>query len=291
MIRATKINKKKSGKLLYIDEHTTCKHYIKEYNSGFWEKKIKRNAKFTLRLKKQFAIIFLSAGELEITSELGETKIIGSEQQCLLDYEQDYVCSLNRTSFFTILFFEHPKILCDKFSLLELNNYKKKSDDDIRILPMNSVLKQFIEHLGAYLRSKMMCQHLHDIKESEWLFILRGFYTKEQIAYFLSPIIDSLDDFVVIVKDNHLACNSVKELAEKCNMSEKTFTRRFREHFNDTPKQWMMREKAKLIKSDIEHTDMNIKQISNKYGFNSPTHLNIYYKKQYNHPPGQERKY
>lgn len=288
---SARIKKRINTSLLYLEEHTACSHYISDFSSGFSYNEYEYKSKIKLALKKQFVVIFVQNGEIEVISEFGEIKKVCTGEVALLNYENNYTCRMMQDSEFTLLYFDHPKIRCDKYSLLSLDKYNTKSiDDDIRILPMVDSLKSFIENMNVYLKNKMMCRHLHDLKESEWLFIMRGFYTKEQSAYFLEPVIASLNDFVAVVKENYLACDSIKDLADKCNMSEKTFTRRFKEHFNDTPKQWVMREKAKYIKSELDHTNLNIKEIANKFGFSSAAHLNNYYKKQFNTTPGKRKK-
>lgn len=280
-------SKKKSEKvkLLYLEEHTSCKNYISDYTSGFSTQKRLKDSVLELNSKHQFVIIFMLVGEMEISSELGERKKIAADNFTLLNYETKYTCRVLKDAEFTMLYFEKPKIKCDKYTLLSLAEHSRKLKDDIRVLKMVEPLTMFINNLRIYLNNKMMCRHLHDLKESEWIFIMRGFYTKEQNAYFLEPIINSLNDFATIVHENYLKCHSVQELAELCNMSEKTFTRRFKEYFDDTPKQWILREKAKYIKSDLDGGQLNLKQVANKFGFSSSSHLYNYYKKQFNTTP------
>ena len=275
--------------LLYLDEHRSCQHYISDYNSGFSQRFYRAGKKLDFELKREFVIIFLQSGKMEITSVLNESKTVNSDEICLLNYERDYSCKILQDTTFTLLYFDYPKIKCDKYSLLLLESDAMKVEDDIRILNMVDPLHAFIDNVNLYLRSKMMCSHLHDMKESEWLFIMRGFYTKKQSAYFLAPVVLSLNDFVIKVKDNYLECDSVRKLADKCNMTEKTFTRRFKEFFKDTPKQWMMKEKAKYIRSELDLRELNVKEVANKYGFSSPAHLNNYYKKQFNVTPGKDK--
>ncbi|MGC3977945.1 MAG: helix-turn-helix transcriptional regulator [Paludibacteraceae bacterium] len=277
--------------LLYLDEHRACSNYISDFFSGFSYKQYGCDFELKLALKKQFAVIFMQNGVLEVISDLNEIRSVHTNEIALLNYEKNYTCKMLEDSVFTLLYFDYPKIKCDKYSLLSLGTYnKQKLEEDIRILPMKNPLKAFVDNMNIYLKNNMICRHLHDLKESEWLFLMRGFYTKEESAYFLEPVISSLNDFVTVVKENYLLCESIKDLAEKCNMSEKTFTRRFKEHFNDTPKQWVMREKAKYIKSELDHSNLNIKEIANKFGFSSPAHLNNYFKKQFNTTPGKSKK-
>ena len=119
---------------------------------------------------------------------------------------------------------------------------------------------------------------MHNLKESEFFFILRAFYEKEKIACFLSPVIFNQNDFKSMVLTKYTNTCSVEELASKCNMTSKTFTRRFKEQFNTTPYQWLMKQKNKDIKIGLAQ-GTSIQKISDDFGFESVARFMNYYKK------------
>lgn len=264
--------------LLYVHEHTSCKHYISDFQSGFTLRTLAKNEILHLNQKKDFAVIFLEKGSIFLTDHATESKTIYSHHICLLTNYISYDCIAIEDSVFTMLIFDKPAILCDKYSLMALSRYTLPSTDKIRVLPIKKPIESFLDGMKLYLSNKMYCSHLHDIKESEWLFLMRGFYLKEESAYFFHPVMKSFSELYVLVKENYLHVKSVQELAGICNMNLKTFTRRFKEEFNDSPKHWILIEKSKHIEIELTKNELNLSEISEKYGFNSTSHFHHYLK-------------
>jgi AraC-like DNA-binding protein len=253
-------------RLQYLEEHVACKHYRKSARTGFYFKKYHKGQDFELILKEEFAVIFLIRGELEETLSGNSTIPILMNEMCSLNRRNRYNFNVLEDSELVILFFDSPKIQCDQFSLQKLEPFVPHLSINVRVLPMLDPVKSFIDGMIFYLSKKMYCLHMHDLKESEWFFILRGFYTKEESAYFLEPAIENLNSFEFLVRSNLKKVNTVNELASLCNMTQKTFTRKFVKSFNSTPKQWLMQEKARL-----ENREEN--PVSAAFSFNK--HLNI----------------
>lgn len=237
-------------RLQYLEEHVACKHYRKSARTGFYFKKYHKGQDFELILKEEFAVIFLIRGELEEISSGNSAIIIKANEMCSLNRRNRYNFNVLVDSELVILFFDYPKIQCDQFSLQKQEPFVPHLKINARVLPMLEPVKNFIDGMIFYLSKKMYCLHMHDLKESEWFFILRCFYTKEEAAYFLEPVIENLNSFEYLVRSNLKKVNTVNELASLCNMTQKTFTRKFVKSFDSTPKQWLMQEKAKLANSE-----------------------------------------
>lgn len=62
---------------------------------------------------------------------------------------------------------------------------------------------------------------------------------------------------------------SIDRLAQRANMTRRTFDRRFRQTFNQTATQWLIEQKLDLAKGLLESTDENLERIANQSGFNS----------------------
>lgn len=232
--------------LLYLDEHVACENYIQNFKTGFLLKEYSMSEFFLMNLDSEFSVIFMMKGRIKITDSSNESLTVKANEMCSFLSYNEYRVEVLKDAKFIICFFEKPKILCDQFSISKLATYYTQKNKTIRNLQMVAPIKAFVKNMEFYLVNKMYCRHLHDIKESEWLFLMRGFYPKEEAANFLGPVIETLNTFKNIVKSNYMNVSTVTELAEICNMSTKTFSRRFQKEFNETPKQWMLKEQAKL---------------------------------------------
>ena len=215
----------------------------------FVKQDLEKEDNLSFNLAEEFAVLFINRGSVIIELPNHQKLRIRNKQIVLLSNYSNYNLTAKSDADLTVLYFERPGSRCDllRFDKMKSNAYDKNGQL-VRTLKMNKPLQDFVKYMDFYLERKMYCRHLHEIKESEFFFLVRAFYTKEDIAYFFDPVVRSLNDFTNQVKGNYMKVESVRELAEICNMTTKTFTRKFKATFHQTPKQWMMTEKAKFGK-------------------------------------------
>ena len=83
-----------------------------------------------------------------------------------------------------LLFWDKHLNVCNKLFLNSL--LSKENDTDIKniILPIKSPLMNILESINLYLDARLLCRHMHSLKQQELLLVLRGFYTKQELAAF-----------------------------------------------------------------------------------------------------------
>lgn len=266
--------------LLYLREHLHCKNYLSDDKCMFSKHLMKSREYANIRSYGQCLFVFLLSGKLEVTLEDKNTIEMQDSKMYSLGYDQSIGIKSIEESTIILLTFDKPKVLCDEFNLLNLKKHLPDEDSPLRVLPIRKQVYDFLNVMQSYLEKKMLCKHLQGIKQSEFFFIMRGFYTKAENAMFFYPLIESRDSFRAQVIEKAKTVETVKELAKACNMTTKTFTRKFKETFNQTPKQWMLARKKQEIKIEVLRTD-NFKELQKKVGFSSYAHLNDYCIKQF----------
>jgi len=80
-----------------------------------------------------------------------------------------------------------------------------------------------------------------------------------------------------------------EHISKKFGISEAYIGRYFRKHMNETLQQYIMNYKLKLIDNRLKHTDMQITEIANEFGFTDKSHLNRIFKKHKGLNPSQFR--
>lgn len=243
---------KEPVKLLYIEEHQGCNHYIKENNVGFKRVSLTKDESMRISLGKEFVVMFVTKGSLKVRHGAEKIQKVATKEICLLSNFRDYQLKASSDTEMTCLYFDRPHSRCDLLSFEKMIKQVDKTDGRLaRVLSMKKPVNDFVVQMQYYIDNKMFCRHLHDIKESEFIFLMRSFYSKEEIRQFFAPVVIALNDFNNLVRANYLKAKNVNELAGMCFMTPKTFTRRFKDEFGDTPKQWMIREKSKYNKKPI----------------------------------------
>lgn len=187
---------------------------------------------------------------------------------------------------------------CETYRLEHLWQQVNKPDsqtevlrqDSSRLLEVNTEMANYLFSLVGLLRSGFRCQNYLSIKITEFFYILRCFYSKEDLFHFFRSLLSSDMMFSQQVMEHYSKCHNATELAKVLNYSVSGFEKRFKKVFNDTPYHWMMSQRAYDIHADIIEGEMNFKQISDKYGFSSPSVMNDFVKQMFDMTPGQIRK-
>ena len=83
---------------------------------------------------------------------------------------------------------------------------------------------------------------------------------------------------------------SVKQLAAKAAMSERTLIRRFQETVGQSPGQWLTSERIYLARELLEQENLSIDQIAQQTGFNTPETLRHHFRKKLKVSPSDYRR-
>lgn len=275
----------------YIQEHLQCKNYTFSNRSVFKHFSLSGNEKFTVEAKQDYVFVFLLEGSINVSGSYCKNHKLESNYMYSLGREQSFFFDTLTDCKFLLLLFDVPIIKCDQFSMLALKEYFSPADDTcVRVLPIKPQILSFLDNIIFYLENKMYCRHLQEIKQSEWFFLMRAFYSKQENAMFFAPLIEEKNEFVFLVKEKAETISTVNELAEACNMTTKTFTRNFKKYFNTTPKKWLQLQKRQEVKLELLRSQDSMKVLSNHLGFSSASHLSSYCKKHFDQTPQDLKK-
>lgn len=80
-----------------------------------------------------------------------------------------------------------------------------------------------------------------------------------------------LEPLLEWIEDNLAHEVTLAAMAARAGMSERTFSRRFREQTGTTPLQWLLRARVRRAQYLLENSDHTIERIAQQAGFGSPT--------------------
>ena len=81
----------------------------------------------------------------------------------------------------------------------------------------------------------------------------------------------TLEPILEWIEDNLAGEITLGAMAARSGMSERTFSRRFREQTGTTPLQWLLRARVRRAQYLLENSDRPIERIAQQAGFGSPT--------------------
>ncbi|MEV0174610.1 helix-turn-helix domain-containing protein [Streptomyces sp. NPDC050803] len=81
----------------------------------------------------------------------------------------------------------------------------------------------------------------------------------------------TLEPLLDWIEDNLAGEITLAAMAARSGMSERTFSRRFREQTGTTPVQWLLRARVRRAQYLLENSDHSVERIAQQAGFGSPT--------------------
>lgn len=164
------------------------------------------------------------------------------------------------------------------------------NNKDVFALTINHPLQLFLEGLNKAVQGGLNCRYYFDIKAKEILILLKAYYLHEQLSLFFSPILSPDTIFSEYVRAHHHKYATARELADAMYMTPKLFSKKFIAIFGEPATDWLRREKALNVYSELIVGNEAIAQIAYKYNFSSQSHLNRFCKKEFGENPGKIRK-
>ena len=275
-------------KLLNLSEHRSCFNYQLNFASGFTRYKLAAQECGQVDNDSCFCILFLLKGELLV--DIGQEHHISLLRNRMLlipQREENRIKSVGPAECL-LLFWNKQITACDKMYFDSISRDKLGERDNCILLirkPLLHVLRQLL----IYLDAGLLCRHMHILKQQEIILVLRGFYTKPELASFFSGTSGVGRKFEDFVLENYRKVKSVKEFASLCCVSERSFNRKFQDCFNQSPYQWMQERKAEIVREKVCDPDVAFREIAMEFGCSSPAHLTFYCKRLFGLTPTELR--
>ncbi|MBD8390023.1 helix-turn-helix transcriptional regulator [Dysgonomonas sp. BGC7] len=276
--------------LLYPHEHLSCYNYEKGARPTIEKIMLGKRQRWDISALENKAL-FMMDGTLSfslgnsIDEKLYKGKILLLTAGSALSGQAD------SDSTIMIIRLHNTKQLCDCFSLDMLLREEKNNmiKSGICYLDINERTNDFLLFLDTCISDGLKCTYFFALKVKEFLYLLRAYYTKTELLGFFYPLLSKDISFSDFIMKNYHKAKSVQELADMTHYSLSGFQKRFKKVFGISAYHWMRDARAKLIYHQLNSTEKSFKEISDEYGFSSPSHFNDFCKTTFGTTPGRIR--
>jgi len=152
-------------------------------------------------------------------------------------------------------------------------------------LPLKKTIIRYLSLLEFYFKEGIHDTYFFELKLKELFFLIFSSYQKHDLARFLQNILSDDVQFKIFVHNNYLNAGNVQELAKLAHYSTSGFIKKFQKCFNDSPYQWMQKQKAKQISIEILRGNKSLQEIANEYKFSSYQHFSVFCRSKLGAPP------
>ncbi|QIK54723.1 helix-turn-helix transcriptional regulator [Dysgonomonas sp. HDW5B] len=277
------------SKLLYKEEHLACYNHQKEDKAPIEGLKINA-ANLWENIAEESKIIFVIEGRINISYGEVTDRIVESKQMFILRQGYQYKAYVEEDTFIMIFRISSQINFCDRFSIQQLCKKESKTEEVFNLLEVNDRLRGFLHWTYVNISDGIKCTHFFDIKKQELFFLLRAYYSKEDLALLFSSLLNNDQIFSNFIYDNHYKVKNIQQLVALSNYSVSAFNKRFKKSFGISPYKWMKDQRAKRIFHEINNYTKNFKVISEEYGFSSLSQFNDFCKVHFGLTPGEIRK-
>ncbi|SHE52548.1 transcriptional regulator, AraC family [Bacteroides luti] len=262
-----------------LHQNKNCAYNISNCNDIFSFFTLDNYTDFFIEKEKTNHVLFILNGKVKLSTTNSEDKVLEKETMFLISNTDSTIKGtvLERTVI-VILNIGNSITFYKDYSSKEIKSYCLENIIKFEALEIRQPILCFLEGIIIYFKYNVHDKQMYQLKKYEFLYLIQAYYEKKETIRFFSPIINNMGEFRKTVFSRYTKTCNVEQLASMCNMTTKTFTRRFKEQFNTTPYQWLMEQKNRFIKTSLAQ-GVPIQEIADEFGFASTTSLIRYCKK------------
>lgn len=276
-------------KLLYPEEHIHCFNYSSTNGPAIEEVKLSHDNKWQT-LTTYNKILFLLDGELKYSFNEYKERNIVKNKMMTIPSNTHLNIEASKDSRFIVFRLRTKVQLCDAYSIEKLLYDIDGEVVEATPLDIREPISSYLSTLNMHISHGLKCIYFFQIKVQELFFLLRAYYPKNNLACLFKPLMDNNTAFSDFVLTNYKKTKSVKELAELANYSLSGFQKHFKKAFGVSAYQWINEQRSKSVLHELNNSEKPLKEISDNYGFSSPSHFNDFCKSQFGATPGEIRK-
>jgi len=179
---------------------------------------------------------------------------------------------------------------CEGYSINDVSIGKEISGHGPYCLNVKQAVADYTSFLKESIEGGLNHEEYLQLKAEELLYLLRSYYTVDELARFFHPLLSTDVQFHQFVLRYYRKVKTVKEFATLNNCSVSNFDKKFRGAFGTSAYQWMQQKKVDLLYHEINATNKPLRQIAKEQKFLSLPQFSDYCKKHFGYPPGKMRK-
>jgi AraC-like DNA-binding protein len=256
--------------MLYSEEHFGCPNYRHEVTIGFKYREFPHGSLISFDDLSTNIIVFMMKGVLKCDCCNDGISQINAGQMIFLPAKS--MCNLNfeAGSAIVSLAFEKCSFVCHTKPLHDLRKLVPYVNNFSNVLHINSQLQAFLDLLTMYLRNGVSCVAFHNLKIDELFILFRHFYSKEQLAVFMAPMLGASQEFRLNCLRMRSNSRNITELVSMSGMSKTKFYDKFRKEFGDVnPKKWFDSYLEYRILRATSEPGVSVKELAYRFEFES----------------------
>lgn len=274
---------------LCFSQHRHCRLCTEIPTRGFRYIETQKGEKYVFEMVNTYTLAFILEGKALVScNEFIDIPFVGGQ---MVLWPANSNCSWESLSNTRAIVMESDNEVldCDKTALRRHADLWLNAVPEFKGLAIKPRVEEFLQTIKNYLSDGITCPGIYKTKQRELSLLFRAYYTAEEVLQFFIPTIRRTMEFETFVMDNYLKTKGVKEFVDLSGMNLSTFNRKFKAHFNESPYQWLIKQKSKHIYYALTATHKTISAIAKEFHFADASHFNRYCKAMFGNSPSKIR--
>jgi AraC-like DNA-binding protein len=234
-------------------------------------------------------IVFLLSGRAILNSTEGLNVQVGTGEFFFLPASAEMSMMAKADCRCIVVCFDNLTDYCDLVYFRDLRHYVSKSPLPHKAYAMNNLLYWATADLWRRFTMFSGVPGYVNLALDELMYLLRCFYTREQMAEIFRPVIGMSLDFRGKVMKYYSRVKRLDEIADMLGMNRKSFDAHFSKEFGQPPYQWLLQQKAKHVFYSLATGTEAVNEVMHRYGFNIATHFSRFCRDYFNATPYEVR--
>ncbi|MDH6316894.1 AraC-like DNA-binding protein [Parabacteroides sp. PF5-5] len=253
---------------------------------GFQYMEVGEGKAFRLPIRKHNYLIFLLEGEMQISCNNFYRRELPEGCFMLAPITADTLCRSLRPCRLVLLAFNALPAVYNGRYMAELYQIAKETDDTFEPVVTCEALQKFLKLLLGYEKAGIDSPKLHAIKSLELFLLLQAFYSTQEVAKLLHPLVGNNPAFRLDVLRYYRNVKRSDDLAAKLGMESRAFALEMKREFGLSPYRWLLKRKAAHIYFSLrEEKEKPLEVIWLENGFYYAGHFSRFCKEQFGAPP------
>ena len=256
--------------------------------TGFATATFASGEEYTNPYTRYYYILLVRRGAITLSCKLYSYKSIVAGTMTFIPKGSSYTFTVTEASEVLFFAFSTTLIRTDKEMLEYFCHHAGKRSYTFNTLPIRNGMDDLITLIDRQLRERRMKNGgIAQVWNSYFFHTMVAYYSKDEVAAFMRPIISGAVDFEAFVENNYLeADGNVAQLAALSGMSYDAFQDKFVRLYGVTAKQWLDERTREQLISLAKIPNMTPQEMAAAIRCTSQK-LNKLCQRYWNIPPGE----
>jgi AraC-like DNA-binding protein len=265
------------------------RYSVADITTGFALKRVQKGTFHENRSVEYNYVVFILSGACRITTSVCINETVRCGYMFLIPINSPLkAIAVEETEFLTLAF--KVPIIKKNTRLLEYcSDYTARFPYKFCALPIcDEIYNELLILIHNMKMDKIKDMKYYLNKNEELLIYFESYYSQQDVANFLYPIIGINTDFKTLIYNNYKEVSgNITNLQLISGLSSRGFQLKFKKEFGMPAKQWMQRQQAMLLKSLAEREGATPQMMALQLHLPTYLQLNRICKKAFGCPPGE----